>query len=425
MSRSKELFDKAKMLMPGGVNSPVRAYTPYPFFTKQANGSRLTDVDGNEYVDYCLAYGAIILGHANPEVMAAVETQLKLGSLYGTPTEQEVDLAELITKLVPSAEMVRLVSTGGEATMSALRLARAYTGKKKIIKFEGCYHGAHDAVLVKAGSGATTFGMPDSLGIPEETTRNTIVIPYNDSQKFEETVKANKDDLAAVIVEPVIGNIGLVLPKEGFLKTLREVTEKYGVVLIFDEIITGFRLSLGGAQEYFHVKPDLTTLGKVLGGGFPMAAFSGKQEIMQLIAPSGKVYQAGTFNGNPVSVAAGLATLRTLRERGAGFYDEMSRKCKAIVNPLRRLAEDFKLNLQVVDVASMFQVFFTMTPVCDYKTVKTADSAKFLAYHAELLKKGVFVPPSQFETCFLSNAHSSTDLEKTVETMSTVICQLK
>lgn len=357
--------------------------------------------------------------------MAAVETQLKLGSIYGTPTEQEVELAELITKLVPSAEMVRLVSTGGEATMSALRLARAYTGKKKIIKFEGCYHGAHDAVLVKAGSGATTFGMPDSLGIPEETTRNTIVIPYNDPQKFEETVKASKDELAAVIVEPVIGNIGLVLPKEGFLETLREVTEKYGVVLIFDEIITGFRLSLGGAQEYFHVKPDLTTLGKVLGGGFPMAAFAGKKEIMQLIAPSGKVYQAGTFNGNPVSVAAGLATLRTLRERGAGFYDEMSRKCQAIVNPLRRLAEDFKLNLQVVDVASMFQVFFTPTPVCDYKTVKTADSAKFLAYHAELLKKGVFVPPSQFETCFLSNAHSSTDLEKTVETMSSVICHLK
>jgi glutamate-1-semialdehyde 2,1-aminomutase len=251
------------------------------------------------------------------------------------------------------------------------------------------------------------------------------VIPYNDSHKFEETVKANKDDLAAVIVEPVIGNIGLVLPKEGFLETLREITEKYGVALIFDEIITGFRLSLGGAQEYFHVEPDLTTLGKVLGGGFPMAAFAGKKEIMQLIAPSGKVYQAGTFSGNPVSVAAGLATLRTLRERGAGFYEEMSRKCRAIVNPLRRLAEDSTLDLQVVDIASMFQVFFTPTPVCDYKTVKTADSAKFLAYHAEILKKGVFVPPSQFETCFLSNAHSSTDLEETIETMSSVVCQLK
>ena len=415
MSRSKELFERAKTLMPGGVNSPVRAYEPYPFFTKRAKGSRLVDVDDNEYIDYCLAYGALLLGHANPVVMAAVKAQLELGSLYGTPTEQEIDLAELITKLVPSAEMVRLVSTGGEATMSALRLARAYTGKKKIIKFEGCYHGAHDAVLVKAGSGATTFGMPDSLGVPEETTRNTIVVPYNDAQKFDDTVKANKDDLAAVIVEPVIGNIGLVLPKAGFLETLREVTEKYGVVLIFDEIITGFRLSLGGAQEYFCVKPDLTTLGKVMGGGFPMAALVGKKEIMRMIAPSGKVYQAGTFSGNPVSVAAGLATLKTLRGKGASFYEEMASKCRAIVNPLRSFAEESKLKLQIVSIASMFQIFFTSSPVCDYRTVKTADSAKFLAYHAALLKKGVFVPPSQFETCFLSNAHSPEDLKKTIE----------
>lgn len=412
------------MLMPGGVNSPVRAFEPYPFFTKQAKGSRLIDVDDKEYIDYCLAYGALIFGHANVKVMEAVKAQLELGSLYGTPTAQEVELAELICKLVPSAEMVRLVSTGGEATMSAIRVARAYTGKKKIIKFEGCYHGAHDAVLVKAGSGATTFGMPDSLGIPEETTRNTIVVPYNDPQKFEATVKANKDDLAAVIVEPVIGNIGLVLPGEGFLKTLREVTEKYGVVLIFDEIITGFRLALGGAQEYYHVKPDLTTLGKIL-GGFPMAAFAGKKEIMRMIAPSGKVYQAGTFSGNPVSVAAGLATLRTLSEKGASIYQEMSAKCQTIVNPLKKLVEEERLNLQIVNVASMFQVFFTQTPVCDYKTVKTADSAKFQSYHAELLKKGVFIPPSQFETCFVSSAHSAGDLQTTAESLSTILEKLK
>ncbi len=424
MSRSKTLFDRAKALMPGGVNSPVRAFEPYPFFTKQAKGSRLTDVDDKEYIDYCLAYGAIILGHANSKVIEAVKGQLELGSLYGTPTEQEVDLAELICKLVPSAEMVRLMSTGGEATMSALRVARAYTGKKKILKFEGCYHGAHDAVLVKAGSGATTFGIPDSLGVPEETTRNTVVVPYNNPGKIEEAVRANKNDLAAVIVEPVIGNIGLVHPKEGFLETLREVTEEYGILLIFDEVITGFRLSLGGAQEYYNVKPDLTTLGKVLGGGFPMAALAGKKEIMQMIAPSGKVYQAGTFSGNPVSVAAGLATLRTLNEKGPSFYQEMAAKCQTIVNPLRKLTQEQKPRLQVVNVASMFQIFFTETPVCDYTTVKTADSAKFHAYHAELLNRGVFVPPSQFETCSLSSAHSAKDLRTTAEAISTVVEKL-
>jgi glutamate-1-semialdehyde 2,1-aminomutase len=424
LSKSEKLFERARKLMPGGVNSPVRAFQPYPFFTKRAEGSRIVDVNGNEYIDYCLAYGPLILGHANKRVIEAVKAQLENGSLYGTPTEQEVEFAELICRVVPSAEMVRLVSTGGEATMSAIRVARAYTGKKKIIKFEGCYHGAHDYVLVKAGSGATTFGMPDSLGIPEETTRNTIVVPYNDPERFEETVKANKDELAAVIVEPVIGNIGLVLPKEGFLETLREVTERYGVVLIFDEIITGFRLALGGAQEYYGVKPDLTTLGKILGGGFPMAAFAGKKEIMRLIAPQGKVYQAGTYSGNPVSVAAGLTTLRTLSEKGAGFYEELAGKCQAIVNPLKTVVEESALKLQVVYLGSMFQLFFTLTPVVDYRTVKTADSGKFLAYHAELLKKGVFVPPSQFETCFLSSAHSTGDLEKTVDSISWVLRRL-
>jgi glutamate-1-semialdehyde 2,1-aminomutase len=421
LTKSEELFEKAKKLMPGGVNSPVRAFQPYPFFTERAHGSRLFDADGKEYVDYCLGYGPLILGHGHPKVTEAVKTQLENGTLFGTPTEQEVELAELICQLVPSAEMVRLVSTGGEATMSALRAARGFTGKKKIIKFEGCYHGAHDSVLVKAGSGAMTFGIPDSLGIPEETVRNTIVVPYNDAEKFEETVKANKDDLAAVIVEPVIGNIGLILPKEGFLEALREVTERFGIVLIFDEIITGFRLALGGAQEFYCVKPDLTTLGKVLGGGFPMAAFTGKKEIMRLIAPSGKVYQAGTYSGNPVSVVAALATLKLLSEKGADFYKDMTAKCHDIVGPLKRLVEESKVGLQVVDVASMFQVFFTPTPVYDYRTVKTADAARFFAYHAALLKEGVFVPPSQFETCFLSTAHSAEDLKRTVEVLSAAL----
>ncbi|MEM4142992.1 MAG: glutamate-1-semialdehyde 2,1-aminomutase [Candidatus Bathyarchaeia archaeon] len=419
--RSEELFERAKRLMPGGVNSPVRAFQPYPFFTKRAYGSRLVDVDGNEYIDYCMAYGALLLGHAHPSVVEAVRAQLENGSLYGTPSEQEVELAELICEVVPSAEMVRLVTTGGEATMSALRAARGYTGKRKILKFEGCYHGAHDSVLVKAGSGATTFGVPNSLGVPEEVGRNTVVVPFNDTGAFEAAVKAHREDLAAVIVEPVIGNIGLVLPQEGFLETLREVTEAYGVVLIFDEVITGFRMALGGAQEYYGVTPDMTTLGKVLGGGFPIAAFVGREEIMRMIAPEGKVYQAGTYSGNPVSVVAALATLKFLRQSGRDFYAELSAKCRAIVEPLKAAVVDAGLNLQVSHVASMFQLFFTEKPVYDYAGVKTADAARYMRFHSALLRKGVFLPPSQFETCFISAAHSSADLEKTAEHLSSAM----
>ena len=409
--------------MPGGVNSPVRAFQPYPFFTERAKGSRLFDVDGTEYVDYCLGYGPLVFGHTHPKIVDAVKAQLENGSLFGTPTEHEVELAQLICALVPSAEMVRLVSTGGEATMSAIRAARGYTGKKKIIKFEGCYHGAHDYVLVKAGSGATTFGMPTSLGIPEETTRNTIVVPYNNAEKFESAVKENKGDLAAVIVEPVIGNFGLVLPKEGFLETLRELTEDHGAVLIFDEVITGFRMALGGAQEYYGVTPDLTTLGKVLGGGFPIAAFAGKEEIMQTIAPAGKVYQAGTYSGNPVSVAAGLATLRLLREGGKDFYTQMERKCEAIAASLKRIIADCNLKMQFSHSASMFQLFFTDTPIYDYATMKTSDTNKFMKYHAKLLEKGIFVPPSQFETCFLSSEHSQQDIEQFVTIAAGLLAQ--
>jgi glutamate-1-semialdehyde 2,1-aminomutase len=415
LSISEKLFEKAKKLMPGGVNSPVRAYPTYPFFTHRAKGSHIFDVDGNEYVDYCMGFGPLILGHSHPEIIEAVEAQLEFGSLYGTPTPQEVELAELLSDVVPSAEMVRLVNTGGEATMSAIRAARGYTGKKKIVKFKGCYHGAHDCVLVKAGSGATTFGMPDSLGIPEETTRNTVVVPFNDVDKFERAVKTNKDDLAAVIVEPVIGNIGVVLPKQGFLERLRELTETYGVVLIFDEVITGFRLALGGAQEYFGVKPDMVTLGKIMGGGFPMAAYAGKEEIMRMIAPSGKVYQAGTYSGNPISVVAGLTVLDHLRERGKKFYAEMERKCEEIVKPLVAITSEANLKLQVNHVASMFQVFFTDKPVVDDVSAKTSDNSRFMKFHADLLRRGVFLPASQFETCFLSEAHSAEDVSMTVE----------
>jgi glutamate-1-semialdehyde 2,1-aminomutase len=414
LTKSEELFKRAKRLIPGGVNSPVRAFQPYPFFSECGKGSRLFDVDGKEYIDYCLAYGPLILGHAHHRIVDAVAAQLVNGALFGTPTEQEVELAELICSVVPSAEMVRLVSTGGEATMSAIRAARGYTRKKKILKFEGCYHGAHDYVLVQAGSGATTFGMPTSLGIPEETAGNTIVVPFNDAEKFEKAIKENKGELAAVIVEPVMGNIGLVLPKGGFLKTLRELTENYGIVLIFDEIITGFRLALGGAQEYYGVTPDLTTLGKVLGGGFPIAAFAGKEEIMKMISPSGQVYQAGTYSGNPVSVTAALAALKFLRDTGNEFYEKMERTCEAIVTPLKKRIHECNLKAQVTNLASMFQLFFTDTPIYDYATVKTSDTNKFMKYHAKLLEQGIFIPPSQFETCFLSSEHSQQDIKHTV-----------
>jgi len=414
VSQSQRLFERARKLIPGGVNSPVRVFSPFPFFTRSARGSKLFDVDGKEYVDYCLGYGPLILGHAYPKVVEAVRAQLEYGSLFGTPSEQEVELAELVCRLVPSAEMVRLVSTGAEATMAAIRLARGFTGRKKIIKFEGCYHGAHDSVLVKAGSGALTFGMPDSLGVPEETARNTVVVPYNDVEAFENTVKKERSELAAVIVEPVMGNVGVVAPREGFLEALRESTERYGVVLIFDEVITGFRLGLGGAQEFYGVKPDLTTLGKVLGGGFPLAAFAGREDLMRLIAPSGKVYQAGTFSGNPVSVSAGLATLRVLRG-SKGFYSELEKKCVKLVLGLECVAGDLGLTVQFNRVCSMFQLFLAQEPVYDYASAKKSDARRFMLMHKRLLELGVFLAPSQFETCFLSSAHSMGDIDKTVD----------
>ena len=415
MSRSNKLFERAKKKIPGGVNSPVRAFAPFPFFTASGKGCRIKDVDGKEYIDYCLAYGPLILGHANPEIIDAVEQQIRDGTLYGTPTEKEVELAEKICSLVPSAEMARLVTTGAEATMSAIRAARAYTGRKKIVKFEGCYHGAHDAVLVKAGSGATTFGVPDSLGIPEETTRNTLICPFNNTDKLEELMKQEQKDLAAVIMEPVIGNIGVVLPKKGYLKRVRELTENYDVVLIFDEVITGFRLALGGAQEYYDVRPDMTTLGKIMGGGFPIAAFTGEEEIMKTIAPAGKAYQAGTYSGNPISVTASLATLQVIEKGGNRFYEELEARRSKLTQALEDAASENNVAAQVNCVASMFQVFFSKNPVYDYKTAKESDSKKFMIYHKKLLDAGVFIPPSQFETCFLSRAHSDDDLETTAE----------
>jgi glutamate-1-semialdehyde 2,1-aminomutase len=423
-TRSEGFFERAKNVLSGGVNSPVRAFKPYPFFVKSAKGSRIYSVDGGSYIDYCMAYGPLILGHSFEGILAAAREQLEKGTLYGAPTENEVKFAELISELFPYMEMLRLVNSGTEATMHAIRLARGFTGKKKIIKFEGCYHGAHDYVLVKAGSGATSCGAPDSLGIPEETTRNTIILPYNDYAALEEAVKRESHDIAAVIVEPVIGNAGVILPSNGYLNRLRKLTEDYGVLLIFDEIITGFRLALGGAQELFRIKPDLTTLGKILGGGFPIGAFGGRKEIMQQLSPLGKVYQAGTFSGNPLSVSTGYAVLQTLRKNQNEIYPKLERNCEELKKAAVDSASDHNVDAQVNNIASMFQIFFASHPVIDYVTAKLSDTQKFSIYFRELLKQDVFIPPSQFETCFLSTAHNKDDLESTVEAVDNALSKV-
>ena len=418
---SKVLFERAKRLMPGGVNSPVRAFKPYPFFTAYARGSKLYDVDGNVYIDYCLAYGPLLLGHAHPRIIEAVREQLERGTMYGTPTEAEVKLAELIINIVPCIEMIRLVNTGTEATMHAIRAARGYTGRDKIVKFEGCYHGAHDYVLVKAGSGAATFGAPTSLGIPEDAAKNTIVLPFNDLESFEGAVEENRDEIAAVIIEPVIGNAGVILPEDGYLQEIRKITADEGIVLIFDEVITGFRLALGGAQEYYGVIPDMATLGKIMGGGFPIAAYGGKREIMELISPLGKIYQASTFSGNPISVTAGLATLGILLEKRDALYESLERAGDRIRRGLLEIVEDAGIPAQVNGIASMFQIFFTERPVLNYGDAKGSDKARFMRYQRRLMENGVFIPPSQFETCFISTAHTDEDITRTLEAMDSAI----
>lgn len=420
-SNSKILYEKAKKLMPGGVNSPVRAFEPYPFFTSHAKGSKLYDVDGNVYIDYCIAYGPLLLGHAHPKIIEAVKKQLEKGTMYGTPTDAEVKLAELVTNMVPCLEMVRLVNTGTEATMHAIRAARGYTGRDKIVKFEGCYHGAHDYVLVKAGSGATTFGAPTSLGVPEDTTKNTIVLPFNSIEALEKAVDQNRDEIAALIIEPIIGNAGVILPNDGYLQTIRKITKEEGTVLIFDEVITGFRLALGGAQEYYGIVPDMATLGKIMGGGFPIAAFGGKKEIMELISPLGKIYQASTFSGNPISVTAGLVTLNILIKNQNILYKHLEEMGDKIRKGLLDITKDAKIPAQVNGVASMFQIFFTDRPVIDYVTAKSSDKAKFMHYQRELIKQGVFIPPSQFETCFISTAHTDEDVTKTLKAIDAAI----
>lgn len=417
--KSKKLYDEAVKYLPGGVNSPVRAYKPYPFFVEKAKGSKIYDVDGNEYIDYCLGYGPIVFGHANNKIIEESIKQLQLGTDYGVPSEKEVLLAKEVIDRVPCAEMVRFTNSGTEATMSAIRLARGITGKNKIIKFEGAYHGAHDAVLVKSGSGAA--GKPDSPGVPEDATKNTILVPFNDEEILTQVINENKNEIACVIAEPVMGNIGCVPPKEGYLEFLREITENNGIILIIDEVITGFRLSKGGAQEYYNITPDLATFGKIVGGGFPIGAIAGKKEYMEQFTPSGNIYQAGTFSGNPMSITGGLTAFKILDDE---FYNDLHKKGEYLRSNIKEILDNLNINFQVNGVESMTQIYFTDKEVYDYETAQQADTKRFLKYFHNLLENGVFIAPSQFECTFISNQHTKEDLDKTIESIETSLKNL-
>ena len=423
-SKSEHLYKRARELIPGGVNSPVRNYSPYPLFVASAKGSRFRTVDGEEFLDYCMAYGALLDGHADEEVVEAVQKALGRGSLYGQPTEMEVELASLIRNLVPSMEMVRLVNSGTEATMHSLRLARAFTGRQKILKFEGGYHGAHDSVLVKSGSGASNLGIPNSEGIPKNVAEDTLVAKFNDEEISRRIIEDHTHELAAVIIEPVMGNMGPIIPRPGFLETLRKITQEKGVVLIFDEVITGFRIALGGAQEYFRIRPDMTVLGKILGGGLPIAAFGGRREIMEKLAPLGRVYQAGTYSGNPVSVAASLVTLQSLKRRAGQLYPKLEKTGEQVRRGINDLIVSAKLAAQVNGLSSMFQIFFTDHPVVDYDSAKKSDTTRFQKYFQSLLASRVFVPPSQFESCFLATSHKDDEIQVTLEAIERALNRL-
>ncbi len=414
-SKSRQLYRRASRAIPGGVNSPVRYYPPYPMFVASAKGARFRTIDGDEFLDYCMAYGALIDGHASPEVIEAVQKTAAKGSIFGQPTVAEVELAETISSLMPSMQMVRLVNSGTEATMHALRLARGFTGKKKILKFEGGFHGSHDSVLAKKGMRGSVTARPSSEGIPVETSKNTLVADYNDKETTAKIIRDHAGELAAVIVEPVAGNMGPIPPTRGFLESLRKLTRENNVVLIFDEVITGFRLSLGGAQEYFHIKPDLTILGKIVGGGFPLAAFGGKREIMRKLSPLGPVYQAGTYSGNPVSVAAGLTTLRSLKKRSSRLYTSLERNGEFLADGIKDAIDTQHVPAQINQIGSMFQIFFTRRTVTDYDSAKSSDAGIYNRYFRRLLKARVFMPPSQLETCFLCTVHTREDVEETIE----------
>ena len=408
--RSKELFERAKLSIPGGVNSPVRAWRGvggWPRFINRGQGSHLFDEDDNEYIDYIGSWGPLLLGHRHPEILAAINEALTRGTSFGAPPELEIELAETIRELVPSIELVRLVNSGTEATMSALRVARGFTGRDITIKFEGCYHGHVDSLLVKAGSGVATLGLPDSPGVPKGFSDTTVTVPYNSVDALEQAFVTHAGKIAAVIVEPVCGNMGCIPPLPGYLEAMREITTRHNALLIFDEVMTGFRVSSGGAQKLYNIHPDLSTFGKVIGGGLPIAAYGGRRDIMSFVAPSGPIYQAGTLSGNPLAVGAGLAMLRHIQAHPE-IYDQLN-------EATGRLAACAPENVTVNRIGSMMTWFFTTSPVTDYDSAKLSDTARFGKFFHAMLERGIYLPPSQYEALFVSTAHSEVDIERTVE----------
>ncbi|MBM3236060.1 glutamate-1-semialdehyde-2,1-aminomutase [Candidatus Poribacteria bacterium] len=414
-TKSLSAFEEAQKYIPGGVNSPVRAFRAVggnPLFIKRGKGAKIYDIDDNEYIDYVCSWGPLILGHAHPKVIKAIQNAAENGTSYGAPTELEIELAKIIVNAYPSLDLVRMVSSGTEAAMSAIRLARGYTKRDKIIKVEGCYHGHADCLLVKAGSGAATFGVPDSAGVPADFAQHTITVPFNDAGAVKTAIQQNPGQVACVILEPVAGNMGVVPPTDGYLEEIREITSQNDVVLIFDEVITGFRVAFGGAQELYGVIPDMTCLGKIIGGGMPVGAYGGKKEIMECIAPLGPVYQAGTLSGNPLAMSAGIATLKVLSE--PGVYDTLENRSDALAEGLTEAAKAAGVDACHTRVGSMFTTFFTNKQVVDYTTAKTSDTGKFAAYFRGLLERGIYIAPSQFEAGFVSLAHTDDDIQITI-----------
>lgn len=414
--KSEELFAQAQRLMPGGVNSPVRAFKAVggnPIFIQEASGSKIRDVDGNEYIDYVASWGPLIHGHAHPRIVEAINRAAVKGTSYGAPTQMEINLAEGVIRAFPSMEMVRMVSSGTEAAMSAIRLARGYTGRDKIVKFEGCYHGHGDSLLVKAGSGLMSLGIPECPGIVADLAAKTLTLPYNHPHRVRELFDDQGDTIACLIVEPIAGNMGVVPPKPGFLDVLREVTSKSGAVLIFDEVITGFRVSLGGAQEIFGIQPDLTCLGKIIGGGLPVGAYGGRKEIMERVAPLGAVYQAGTLSGNPLAMAAGIETLAMLSDKKV--YDDLERKSDKLCQGLKKNVDELGISARFTRVGSMFSMFFTDQEIVEYDSVMSCDTGFFKRYFNAMLEEGVYIAPSQFEAGFMSTVHTDEDIERTID----------